>query len=61
MENVIITNASMKITPLANWVNLDCNLFITNDLFAFQKSNEELIKILRNKNKHYIISSILSF
>ena len=47
-ESSVIINASKEIAPLADWVDLDGNLLITNDLFASQKSNEELIQILRS-------------
>jgi L-alanine-DL-glutamate epimerase-like enolase superfamily enzyme len=47
-ESSVVINASMQIAPLADWVDLDGNLLITNDLFASQKSNEELIQILRS-------------
>ena len=48
-ESSVIINASKEIAPLADWVDLDGNLLITNDIFASQKSNEELIQILRSK------------
>ncbi len=48
-ESSVIINASKEIAPLADWVDLDGNLLITNDIFTSQKSNEELIQILRSK------------
>ena len=47
-ESSVVINASKQIAALADWVDLDGNLLITNDLFASQKSNEELIQILRS-------------
>jgi L-alanine-DL-glutamate epimerase-like enolase superfamily enzyme len=47
-ESSVAANAAMQIAPLADWVDLDGPLLITNDLFASQKSNEEFIQLLRN-------------
>jgi L-alanine-DL-glutamate epimerase-like enolase superfamily enzyme len=40
--------AASTLQSMADWVDLDGNLLITNDLFASQKSNEELIQLLRS-------------
>ncbi|MBI1837739.1 MAG: hypothetical protein HYR91_10800 [Flavobacteriia bacterium] len=46
-ESSVAINASMQIAPLADWVDLDGNLLITNDLFIKnQKTTEEIIQKL---------------
>lgn len=47
-ESSVAANASMQIAPLADWVDLDGPLLITNDLFASDKTQLEIISILKN-------------
>jgi L-alanine-DL-glutamate epimerase-like enolase superfamily enzyme len=47
-ESSVAINASMQIAPLADWVDLDGNLLITNDLFGdTNTSNESIIEALK--------------
>ncbi len=46
-ESSVVSNAAMQIAPLADWVDLDGPLLLTNDLFAAKKSDEELIYTLK--------------
>lgn len=46
-ESSVVINASMEIASLADWVDLDGNLLITNDLFKTKKTNEEIIRLLK--------------
>jgi L-alanine-DL-glutamate epimerase-like enolase superfamily enzyme len=46
-ESSVVIDASMQIASLANWVDLDGNLLITNDLFKTKKTNEEIIRLLK--------------
>ncbi len=46
-ESSVVIDASMQIAPLADWVDLDGNLLITNDHFKTKKSNTEFINLLR--------------
>jgi L-alanine-DL-glutamate epimerase-like enolase superfamily enzyme len=47
-ESSVAIDASMQIAPLADWVDLDGNLLITNDLFGNKNnSNESIIEELK--------------
>lgn len=46
-ESSVVSNASKQISSLADWVDLDGPLLLTNDLFANPKSTEELIDRLK--------------
>jgi L-alanine-DL-glutamate epimerase-like enolase superfamily enzyme len=47
-ESSVAIDASMQIAPLADWVDLDGNLLITNDLFGDKNnSNESIIEELK--------------
>lgn len=48
-ESSVAINASMQIAPLADWVDLDGALLITNDLFGNKKTDYELISLLSEK------------
>ncbi len=45
-ESSIVIDASREIASLADWVDLDGNLLITNDLFKKPLPNEDLIRLL---------------
>lgn len=45
-ESSVVSNAAKQIASLADWVDLDGPLLLTNDHFSNNKSNEELIKEL---------------
>lgn len=46
-ESSVVSNASKQISSLADWVDLDGPLLLTNDLFAEEKSVEELLERLK--------------
>jgi L-alanine-DL-glutamate epimerase-like enolase superfamily enzyme len=46
-ESSVVSNASKQISSLADWVDLDGPLLLTNDLFAEEKSAEELMEKLK--------------
>ena len=46
-ESSVVIDASMQIASLADWVDLDGNLLITNDHFKTKKTNEELIRLIK--------------
>jgi L-alanine-DL-glutamate epimerase-like enolase superfamily enzyme len=46
-ESSVVSNAAKQISSLADWVDLDGPLLLTNDLFAEERSVEELIEKLK--------------
>ena len=45
-ESSVVSNAAKQIASLADWVDLDGPLLLTNDLFKENWSNDELIRLL---------------
>lgn len=45
-ESSVVGNAAKQIASIADWVDLDGPLLLTNDLFAKPKSDSELIELL---------------
>jgi len=45
-ESSVVSNAAKQIASLADWVDLDGPLLLTNDLFKENRSNDELIRLL---------------
>lgn len=48
-ESSVVSNAAKQIASLADWVDLDGPLLLTNDLFATPKSDSELIDLILDK------------
>lgn len=48
-ESSVTSNASKQISTLADWVDLDGPLLITNDPFSTPRTNQELIQLLTTK------------
>jgi L-alanine-DL-glutamate epimerase-like enolase superfamily enzyme len=46
-ESSVVSNAAKQISSLADWVDLDGPLLLTNDLFAEERSVEELLERLK--------------
>lgn len=46
-ESSVVSNAAKQISSLADWVDLDGPLLLTNDLFAEEKSISELMDLLK--------------
>lgn len=46
-ESSVVSNAAKQISSLADWVDLDGPLLLTNDLFAEERSMEELMERLK--------------
>ncbi len=46
-ESSVVSNAAKQISSLADWVDLDGPLLLTNDLFAEERSVEEVIEKLK--------------
>ena len=46
-ESSVVSNAAKQISSLADWVDLDGPLLLTNDLFSEERSVEELIEKLK--------------
>jgi hypothetical protein len=45
----VVNDASKQIAGLADWVDLDGPLLLTNDLFATPKPTEELVSLLSSR------------
>ena len=48
-ESSVVNNASKQIAGLADWVDLDGPLLLTNDLFGEERDTEELVRLLSNR------------
>ena len=48
-ESSVVNDASKQIAGLADWVDLDGPLLLTNDLFATPKPTEELVSLLSSR------------
>lgn len=48
-ESSVVNNASKQIAGLADWVDLDGPLLLTNDLFREERDTEELVRLLSNR------------
>ena len=46
-ESSVVSNAAKQISSLADWVDLDGPLLLTNDLFAEERSVEEVLERLK--------------